>query len=141
MKPILLAWLAALAFGQQPGLSITADVDHSVAALNEQIVMSVTVTGSRTDLPDPELPSMPNMSVYSSGRSQNISFVNGQVSSSIIYTYVLVPRFVGKADIPPIGITVDGRHYIPARGRTSPARPTCSSPPRWTGPRRTSTSR
>ena len=111
MTSLILASLASVVLAQQPGLSITAEVDRSAAALNEQIVLSVTVTGNRTDLPDPELPSMPNMTVYSSGRSQNISFVNGQVSSSIVYTYVLVPRFVGKSVIGPVGVTVGGQRY------------------------------
>ncbi|MBI4423644.1 MAG: BatD family protein [Elusimicrobia bacterium] len=116
MRALLLAGLAAAAAWAQPaGVRISAEVDRRTAALNDQLVLSVTVAGNRTDLPEPQLPSIPNMSVYSSGRSQNISIVNGQVESAIVYTYVLVPRFAGRAVIGPIGLTVDGQ-----RVETSP---------------------
>ncbi len=92
-------------------VSITAELDRTVAALDERLTLTVTVSGDRTDLPDPQLPSMPNLSVYSSGRSQNIAFVNGRVSSRIAHTFVLSPRFVGKASIGPIAVTVDGRRF------------------------------
>ena len=103
----LLLLLAAPSRAQQ--VSISADVDKVSVALDEQIVLAVTVTGPQASLPEPQVPRLDNFSVYSSGRNQSISFVNGQVSSSIVFTYVLVPRFVGKGRIPPISITVGGQ--------------------------------
>lgn len=88
--------------------TIDAAVNQTSVALDDQVVLSVTVSGDRTDIPDPQLPSLPNFTVYSSGRSQNISIVNGRVSGSIVYTYVLVPRFPGKVVIGPVSVTVNG---------------------------------
>jgi hypothetical protein len=96
-------------------ISISADVDKTDVALNEQIVLGVTVTGPEASLPEPEIPSLPNFSIYSSGRNQSITFVNGKVSSSIVFTYVLEPRFVGKGVIPPISVTYQGH-----QAQTSP---------------------
>lgn len=105
----LLAALALAAPAAAQHVSISADVSKTEVALDEQLVLSVAVTGAQASLPDPQLPRLDNFSVYSSGRSQNIQFVNGQVSSSVTYQYVLVPRFVGKGTIPPISITVGGQ--------------------------------
>ncbi|MBI5883441.1 MAG: protein BatD [Elusimicrobia bacterium] len=89
-------------------IMIRAGVDKTSVALNDQIVLEVSVAGPSTSMPEPKLPSLPNFSVYSSANSHNISFINGKVSSSIVYTYVLVPRFVGKAVIGPVAVTTGG---------------------------------
>ncbi|MDD5629146.1 MAG: BatD family protein, partial [Elusimicrobia bacterium] len=96
---------ASRALGQ---LSVTAEVNKTQVALDDQVVLAVTISGPQASLPDPQLPSLPNFSVYSSGRSQNISFVNGRVSSSVTHTFVLVPRAVGKGLIPPITVSAQG---------------------------------
>jgi hypothetical protein len=106
-------WLSlALALGsasQAVGqLSITAEANKTQVSLDDQVVLAVTVSGGQASLPDPELPPLTNFNVYSSGRSQNISFVNGRVSSSVTHTFVLVPRAVGKGMIPPITVSAKG---------------------------------
>jgi hypothetical protein len=113
-------WLGlALALGPaSPALaqlSMTAEVNKTQVGLDDQVVLAVTISGTQASLPDPQLPPLPNFSVYSSGRSQNISFVNGRVSSSVTHTFVLVPRVVGKGLIPPITVSAQG-----ATARTDP---------------------
>ncbi|MBI4386179.1 MAG: protein BatD [Elusimicrobia bacterium] len=106
------AWLALILLGRLASaqeLSISASVNKNVVSLQDQIALSVTVSGPSASLPEPQLPSLPNFTVYSSGRSQNLSIVNGQVSSSIAYTYILTPRFHGKVTIAPISITAQGK--------------------------------
>jgi len=108
------AGLAALLLASVPAalraqISINAQVDRSQVALNGQITLTVDVSGPSSSLPDPRIPPMPDFSRYSSGRNQSISIVNGKISSSIDYTYVLVPRFVGKGVIPPITLTYNKR--------------------------------
>ncbi|MBI5238839.1 MAG: protein BatD [Elusimicrobia bacterium] len=89
-------------------LSVSAQVNRTQVGLDDQVVLAVTVSGPQASLPDPQLPALSNFSVYSSGRSQNISFVNGRVSSSVTHTFVLVPRAVGKGLIPPIAVSAQG---------------------------------
>lgn len=104
---ILLLLLPAPASAAE--LSISASVDKTVVALNDQVQLTVEVSGPSMSLPDPVMPSLPNFSVFSSGRSQNISMVNGQVESSLVFTYSLAPRFVGKAVIAPITVSDGGK--------------------------------
>ncbi len=90
-------------------LTISASVDKTQLALDEQVILTVAVGGPRTNLPEPRLPAIPNFNVHGAGRSQNISFVNGAISSSVEYRYVLVPRVAGKAVIGPITVNDGGR--------------------------------
>lgn len=90
-------------------ITVNAAVDRTSVALDGQIVLEVTVAGPNASLPEPQIPQMPNFSVYSRGRSQSLSFINGQVESSVVHTYVLVPRFVGKGSIPPVSVSEAGR--------------------------------
>lgn len=131
MKGLLLSLLLAAPAAAQ--VQINAEVDKTAVALDDQIVMSVTVAGPQASLPDPQIPPMQNFSVYSRGRSQSISFINGQVESTIVHTFVLVPRFVGRGSIPPISVTVDGKTASTQPIEVAvekPGTPTGSSPAR-----------
>ena len=103
----LLCLFLPRAFAQE--ISIVADVDKQVIPLNEQLNLQVTVSGSAVNLPEPQLPSMPNFSVYSAGTSQNFAIINGHISGSVTYSYTLVPRFVGRTTIGPIAVTIQGK--------------------------------
>lgn len=89
-------------------LIISAQVDKETVALDDQVILTVTVSGPQASLPDPRLPELPNFSVYSSGRSQSISIVNGRMSATTAHSFVLVPRAVGKGIIGPITAASDG---------------------------------
>ena len=57
------------------------------------------------------MPDLSNFSVYSSGRSQNFSIINGQMSSSISNTFILTPKSPGKFIIGPFSVSVDNQTY------------------------------
>ena len=96
----------ALSSAQQ--LAVTAEVNKTQVTLDDQVVLAVTITGPQASLPDPQLPALQNFSLYSSGRNQSISFINGRVSSSVTHTFVLIPRTVGTGIIPPITVSDQG---------------------------------
>src|SRR6185312_12182291 len=70
-------------------LNVAASLDRQQVALNEQAVLSVTVSGSGSNLPEPQMPSIPDFQIYNAGRAQNFSWINGQASASVTYQYVL----------------------------------------------------
>lgn len=109
MKLGLLLLLLSPLVARAQDITISADVDKNEVSLDGQLNLQVTVSGSAMNLPEPQLPSMPNFSVYSAGRSQNVAIMNGHVSGAVVYSYTLVPRFVGNARIGPIAINVQGR--------------------------------
>ncbi|MCX7910250.1 MAG: BatD family protein [Endomicrobia bacterium] len=92
-------------------INVVASVDKNVVSLNEQITLQITISGTTTNLPQPKIPQLSEFQVYSSGRSQNISIINGQVNSSITFSYVLVPQKIGEFEIPPITVEYQGKTY------------------------------
>jgi len=113
-------------------IRISADVDKNTVSINDTVTLTVSVSGVGADAPEPQLPSLPNFAVSSSGQSQNISIINGRVSSSLTYQFLLMPRFVGKATINPVVIRYNNQNYQTqpieitvvapsgSRGRTQP---------------------
>lgn len=92
-------------------IELTASVDKNVVSLDDQLQLQVTVSGSVGSLPSIKLPALTDFNVYSAGSSQNVSFVNGQVSSSVTYTYVLAPKSMGKFTIPALVLNYKGKAY------------------------------
>jgi hypothetical protein len=84
-------------------------IDRPEATVQDQLLLSVTVSGSRTAVP--ELPELPDFQVYSRGQSSQISMGGGQTSVSITYSYLLVPRRTGTFTIGPASVSIDGRTY------------------------------
>lgn len=96
----LLACLAAVA-ARAGDASVAADLSARRAALGEQLVLSVSISGGAQS---PRPPLIPDVEVYESGKSQNMSFINGRVSSSVVVTYVLIPKKPGRYKVPPIEV-------------------------------------
>jgi hypothetical protein len=107
---VLLPWgLAAQAHGQD--ISISADVAPRQARVGEQLRLQVVITGNVNIQGSPAIPAMADFQVYGGGRSSQFNFVNGQVSSSLSFTYILVPKKAGHFSIGPIQITHDNKNY------------------------------
>src|SRR5258706_3800522 len=88
---------------------VATSLDRNQIALNEQAVLSLTISGSGNDLPQPQLPGLADFQIYNAGRSQNFTWVNGKASASVTYNYVLTPLREGKFTIPPIRIQYQGQ--------------------------------
>ena len=88
---------------------ISASLDRNQIGLNEQAALSVTVTGSGGDLPQPQLPGLADFQIYNQGRSQSFTWVNGKASASVTYNFVLTPMKEGHFTIPPIRIQAQGQ--------------------------------
>jgi len=119
-------------------ISVSASVNSNVISLDDQLELSLAVSGGGTNLPDMQLPPLPNFTSHSAGRSQNISIVNGRMSSSVNFRYILAPRAPGKFTIPPIVLEYEGNRYktepieveVLARGKA----PQSSRPEQVTAP-------
>ncbi len=106
--------LAALLVHPRPAtadITVEAALDRDVVGVNERITLTVTVMGSGRAA-TPELPELPDFAVFPAGSSRNFSFINGQMSSSTVYTYILAPRRQGTFTIPPIAVVDGNNRYI-----------------------------
>jgi hypothetical protein len=95
----------------QGDVSFIASVNKTTLSLDDQLTLTLTVEGQMRSVPEPTLPSLEGFQVYSSGRSQQFSLVNGQFSASVSFNYVLQPTALGKHTIGPAEITLDGQTY------------------------------
>ncbi len=107
-------WIAAVAwiglcFGAPVGLatpwSIEASLDRQSVALGERVTLTVTV-GGNAQAPRPTLPELPGCHILEAGSQHLVSMVNGQTSTSTVYTYVLVPERQGRLQVPPITLVM-----------------------------------
>jgi len=116
-------FLLALTLGAQgQNVKFYANLDRTQIQLDEQVALTVSLEGEVQAVPRPVLPQLNQFIIYEAGRSQNFSYVNGQVSSSINFNYVLMPKLAGKFTIPPIEIQLEGKTY-----RTNPLEITVAS--------------
>jgi len=87
-------WLPAAATAEG---RIQASVDRAEISEEDQILFQITIEGSRGA--EPTLPELADFDVFPRGQSTQMSFVNGRMSSSVTYTYSLVPRSTGSFQI------------------------------------------
>ncbi len=92
-------------------ITINASVNSDRIAPGEQFTLTISVSGSGSDLPHPRLPALGDFEVYSAGNTQSLSIVNGAARSNIEYIYLLSPRFTGRKTIGPVSVVYRGKEY------------------------------
>lgn len=92
-------------------LTVTTSVDRNAVALNERFTLSIEISGKGANsAQDPELPAIGAFASFlGSGSSQNISFVNGRMSTSKVFQCYYTATAVGKFQIPPVTVTAGGK--------------------------------
>lgn len=93
-----------------PEVQVT--LNPSTIGLNEQAILEINVTGSSQSAPNIQMPSLPSFEVYSQGQSSNFSIVNGVVSSSVTYRYLLLPHKAGTFPISGVTATIGGKQVF-----------------------------
>ncbi len=87
-------------------VSVVATVDKNEATLEDYIQLRLSVKGIREE---PVFPEMPEFKVQSRGTSSKVSIVNGQMSSSVEYSYILYPQKTGSFTIGPFLVKYKGK--------------------------------
>jgi hypothetical protein len=105
----LLLFLNQPSFSQD--ISFNAGVDKTEVGLDDQITLTISVSGNVKSIPQPNLPSLEGFTVYSAGRSQNFVYSGGKISSSVTFNYILTPRREGKFTIGSAEIVLEGKTY------------------------------
>ena len=107
----VLVLLACVALGSPAtaAVELRANLDRDKAAVGEQVVLQVQVSGEARDVTNPQLPALSDFRVFGGGQSQRFSFVNGRASAEHTFTFYLQPQREGNFTIDPIEVQVDGR--------------------------------
>jgi hypothetical protein len=89
-------------------LSIVAKADKTEATLQDQIILTLSIEGARR-AGKPSIPSMPAFDFISRGSSTRMQIINGQITSGVDYTYILIPKKIGTFEIGPATIKDRGK--------------------------------
>jgi hypothetical protein len=89
--------------------SVTATINRPEATVQDQLVLTVRVEGSRNARP--QLPDLSDFDVRSGGQSTQMSFVNGKLSSSVSYEFGLTPKRAGTLSIGAVTVEIDGETF------------------------------
>jgi len=92
-------------------ISISAVVEPKVLPVGAEATLVVTVKGKFRKSSRPKLPTIDEISFYQAGSSQSFSIVNGQATSSLQFSYVLVAHKEGRYTIEPIQFETSGDTY------------------------------
>ncbi len=89
-------------------VSVNASVDKRLAQAGEEINLTITVSGAQGNIQAPRLPSLKNTDVFYTGRASHFAFVNGESSSTVEFSYVLVAQREGEITLPPLEVYASG---------------------------------
>ncbi|MCH7813581.1 MAG: BatD family protein, partial [Planctomycetes bacterium] len=94
------------------GGEVTLQVSTREAYVGEAVTVQIQIANA-AEHDAPKFPDLPgaDVRVGQTGRSQNVSIINGRVTKqvTVTYNYQVTPRRKGRIVIPPIPVRVDGR--------------------------------
>jgi BatD DUF11 like domain len=136
LRPFVLtaAVLLVLAGSRLAADSVRSEVDARRVGVDDTIELNVIVEGQLVE--EVPLPPLTNVKVVSGPSvSQQVSIMNGQITQSRTWTWVLKPGAAGKAEVGPVRARfAGGEQTAPAipievlAGSVKPARPSRRSP-------------
>jgi hypothetical protein len=88
--------------------SIAITADKNQATLEDVISLTISVEGARGE---PVLPAMPAFEATRQGSSSRVQIINGQMSSSVDYSYLLYPKQEGAFTIGPATLDYKGSKF------------------------------
>ena len=100
--------LSSHAFAED--IQVLATVDRNQITLEDSLQLSITIHGTQNTSP-PELPSLPDFRITSSGTSSSTQIVNFKRSISITHKYRLTPMNTGQFKIGSARIRANGKIY------------------------------
>lgn len=96
-------------------INVSAVLDKRTVSVNEEIHLSIRVSGAEGNIQAPRVPAFEGFDVFYTGRSSQLTFVNNVSSTRVEFSYILIPKVAGKFNLDPIEVTIGPTQY-----RTSP---------------------
>src|ERR1700693_516046 len=95
----LLALIAALASARAVSPSVTAVLSNSEPAVGEAVQLEIKISGAQSANVPQEI-SIDGLEIHQIGTSKQFQMRNFDVTSSVIYSYTILPLHAGKFKIP-----------------------------------------
>jgi hypothetical protein len=91
-------------------VSVEASVDQNHINFGESVTLTIAVQGA--DNGEPSIPNVGGLTFNGPSTSTSLSWVNGQTSKSVSYTYQVTPGRLGEFTIPAISVNAGGKDYL-----------------------------
>jgi len=101
---LVLLWLGAT---PARAASFTASLDNDTLTLGQSATLSLTFEGAQPK--NVPAPSVSGLQISQAGTSQNVSWVNGAMSSTVTVAFSVTPDRTGEFVIPALTADVDGQ--------------------------------
>ena len=93
-------------------ITVSAWVDRKSVPINESLTLTISISGENISNVKPDIPQLSDFNISQSGKSSNISIINGQISTTIEFYYTLTPKKTGRLIIPRIGVFTGKEKYF-----------------------------
>ncbi len=90
-------------------VDVRAYVDRNSVCAGDTVTLTIEIVGNVGNYSPPDVGSIQGARIYGRGSSQQISYINGKISTTISFTYALIPISTGRLHIPSFKVNVDGR--------------------------------
>ncbi len=101
----LAGWGINLLAASSGDITFISSVDRDNISINDRLQLTLAVTGTQ-EIGYPDLSALNDFDILSSGSSSQFSFINGKMSSSKSFTYILIPLREGSLTIPPATVKI-----------------------------------
>jgi hypothetical protein len=106
----VIGWMASASPAHaQDTMELTAAVDRNSLALDETLVLTLTLSGPDASVPEISLPSLPDFQVVATSQSTQMNIVNGASTTTVFYSYRLKPLATGSLSIPAFRLDLNGQ--------------------------------
>jgi hypothetical protein len=91
-------------------VSVNLNLSSTSVALEDQVDVSVQVAGDR-QAEQPVFPASPDYDIQFVGTSSQVQIINGAITSSTEFSFVLQPKKIGTFSVGPCSVEVSGKTY------------------------------
>lgn len=104
----------AVPSGASAEVTAHATLSHQTFAVDEGAMLSIVVNGVRKNA-EIALPEIENIKLHQRGQSSQTSFINGKMSISVTYNFIVQALLPGTYAIPPIQVSAGGEDMMTKR--------------------------
>ncbi len=92
-------------------VQVNSSLDKRSVSVGEEVHLTIRISGAQGNIQAPRLAAIKNFDTYYTGRASHLTFINGESSSSVEFSYSLVPRQAGKYTLAPVEVFVNSQRY------------------------------
>lgn len=90
-------------------ITFQASIDRTELKENEKAILTVKISGGTPS--DPEIENSTDYDIRAVGNSSEMEIVNGNITSSLSYSYAITPKKTGKINVKHVIFEIEGKKY------------------------------